>query len=83
MSFGILTITNRDLTGGVFNAATLIEGNNAACFGLNALLIATPSLLSSVLKPALTLLGCPQLSGFNEEAFSKFPGFSELRNGRY
>jgi hypothetical protein len=68
--------TYRNLTGGVFNAATLTEGNNAACFGMQVLLAGAPSALKGILKPAISLLGCPQLSGYNTATFEQFPGYS-------
>ncbi|RWA12535.1 heme-thiolate peroxidase [Xylaria grammica] len=39
-----------DLTGGVLNATTLLEGNNLVCFALNALRTWTPTSLSSIFK---------------------------------
>lgn len=78
----------QNLTDGVFNAATLTQGNNAACFVLQASLAvlpdaATPALggLGSVLNWATSLiapiqerLACPQLKDFNNELFNQFPG---------
>ncbi|KAI0533778.1 Chloroperoxidase [Xylaria digitata] len=39
-----------DLTGGVLNVTTLLEGNNLICFALNVLKTLTPTGLSSVVK---------------------------------
>lgn len=39
-----------DLTGGVFNAANLLEGNNLVCFALEVVKFAGPNALSSALK---------------------------------
>lgn len=39
-----------DLTGGVFNAANLLEGNNLVCFALEVVKFAGPNSLSSALK---------------------------------
>lgn len=39
-----------DLTGGVFNAANLLEGNNLICFALEVVKFAGPNALSSALK---------------------------------
>lgn len=39
-----------DLTGGVFNAAKLLEGNNLVCFALEVVKFAGPNALSSALK---------------------------------
>lgn len=49
-----------DLTGGVFNAANLLEGNNLICFVLEVVKFAGPNALSSALKTLsapLELLG--------------------------
>ncbi|KAI8951280.1 Chloroperoxidase [Xylaria longipes] len=48
-----------DLTGGVLNATTLLEGNNLLCFALTALKTFVPTSLSTVIKlvePALELI---------------------------
>lgn len=39
-----------DLTGGIFNAANLLEGNNLVCFALEVVKFAGPNALSSALK---------------------------------
>ncbi|KAI1746960.1 Chloroperoxidase [Xylaria castorea] len=44
-----------DLTGGVLNAATLLEGNNLICFALTALKTFAPNSLSTIVK----LIGPP------------------------
>ncbi|KAI1743859.1 Chloroperoxidase [Xylaria scruposa] len=44
-----------DLTGGVLNAATLLEGNNLICFALTALKTFAPNSLSTIVK----LIGTP------------------------
>lgn len=78
-----------NLTGGVFNAETLLQGNNLACFMLQAamsvsladlggLVGALGSLLNPVLQPlqsATATLACPQLKEFHSELFSIFPGY--------
>ncbi|KAJ4413762.1 hypothetical protein N0V82_008351 [Gnomoniopsis sp. IMI 355080] len=43
-------IDMEDLTGGVFNAANLLEGNNLICFALEVVKFAGPNALSSALK---------------------------------
>jgi hypothetical protein len=78
-----------DVTGGVYNAQTLLEGNNALCFAFQAAKQAVPSalagLLQSVITPILTLvnnnvdpvlsaLNCPALTQFNQSAFNQYPG---------
>lgn len=77
-----------DLTGGVFNAETLLEGNNLMCFAFQALNIAAPDILGGLLgnvllavqkltdalNPLLATLNCPQLAKYDANLFSKFPG---------
>ncbi|KAF2133888.1 Cloroperoxidase [Dothidotthia symphoricarpi CBS 119687] len=79
-----------DLTGGAFNLATLGQGNNGACFLLQASLAGLPSatlpLLGTVgsilnwatqqLGPISSSLGCPQLATFDDTLFNQFPGAS-------
>ncbi|KAF1990311.1 Cloroperoxidase [Aulographum hederae CBS 113979] len=87
-----------DLTGGVFNAASLAEGNNLMCFGLELTIQETPDLLAGIfeddtlalgkLLPALRnatgSLGCPSLTQVNEGQFDEFPGYAKLKaNGQY
>jgi hypothetical protein len=76
-SFGLLLqylTFYSNLTGGVYNAETLGENNNAACFGLQVLYVGSPSALTTLLKPAISLLGCPQLNGSNNAVYEQFPG---------
>ena len=77
-----------DITGGVFNAETLLEGNNAMCLAFQAVSAVTPDILrgllgnvllavqklGDVLTPIVDELGCPQLAKFDRTAFGKFPG---------
>jgi len=87
-----------DLTGGVFNAATLAQGNNAMCYGLELSIQETPDLLSgiftdttnplnkvlSALGDAADSLGCPKLTQINTDQFSQFPGYTNLKSdGQY
>ena len=80
-----------DITGGVYSAQSLLEGNNALCFAFQAAKQAVPSvlegLLQSVITPVLTLvnnninpvlstLNCPALTQFNQSAFNQYPGAS-------
>jgi hypothetical protein len=65
-----------DLTGGILNAETLLEGNNFLCFVFEAVRTLAPNLLSSLfsvleaplklftdtLVSALTSLACPALT---------------------
>lgn len=85
-----------DLTGGVFNLATLAEGNNAACFLLRATLAGLPTatlpLLGTVgsilnwatqqLGPITSSLGCPELASFDNALFNQFPGASYKAQGQ-
>lgn len=77
-----------DLTGGVFNLATLTEGNNGACFLLQASLAGLPDISNPLLGPVGSVLGwatqqlaplsqkfsCPQLAKFDNQLFNPFPG---------
>ncbi|KAF1951076.1 hypothetical protein CC80DRAFT_481749 [Byssothecium circinans] len=77
-----------DITGGIFNAGTLFQGNNLACLlfqvqqtqitgRLNILglqpLLAT---LKGILSPLLAPLACPQLANLDQTKFNQFPGFT-------
>lgn len=78
-----------NLTGGVFNAQTLLQGDNLACFMLQAAMSVSLAdlgglvgvlgpLLDPVLQPlksATSTLACPQLKEFHSELFSIFPGY--------
>lgn len=75
-------ITN--LTGGVFNAADLLQGNNAACFAYQFAAQAKPDLALSVfnvvnqaLGSVLSVLGCPQLQHIDDEQLMEFPGYQK------
>jgi hypothetical protein len=77
-----------NLTGGVFNAETLLEGNNIMCVAFQAINGVAPDILkglvgnvllavqklTEVLTPLIDELGCPQLAKFDTTAFGKFPG---------
>ncbi|SGY15252.1 BQ5605_C013g07303 [Microbotryum silenes-dioicae] len=77
-----------NVTGGVLNAQTLLEGNNLFCFayataragiptilgGLVCTLGQTLGFLDSKLAGILPQLGCPQLDKLNLDAFNQFPG---------
>lgn len=86
-----------DLTGGVFSATNLLQGNNAICFGFEASLQEAPDILSGLysdVQPALDALesaiaqatsglSCPSLEEINQSQFSPFPGYTDLKNGAY
>ncbi|KAF2208184.1 hypothetical protein CERZMDRAFT_87914 [Cercospora zeae-maydis SCOH1-5] len=77
-----------DLTSGVFNGDSLLEGNNLSCFFLQAsqagLSDAADPLLQPIgqiqrflnaqLGPQIKALGCPQLGSFDNSLFGNFPG---------
>lgn len=79
-----------NLTGGVFNAATLLQGNNLACFSFLAAeqliptalkkplseLAPVTSLLNKYLSPILGDLACPGGSQFDQGLFNQFPGYT-------
>lgn len=84
-----------NLTGGIFNGATLAEGNNLICFGFQASLQQAPdlleglftdvtkatNLLSGAINNATNGLGCPQLTTLQYSQFNKFPGYSKSYAG--
>ncbi|GAB7346936.1 hypothetical protein MBLNU459_g2000t1 [Dothideomycetes sp. NU459] len=87
-----------DLTGGVFNAATLTQGNNLLCYGMQVTIQELPDLLSGLftdvdaamdvvgtaLNSATNSLGCPTLNNIDKGQFSKFPGYTNLKaDGTY
>lgn len=44
-----------DITGGVLNAATLLEGNNLLCFAFEVVKTLAPNILSSILSTVATV----------------------------
>ena len=78
-----------NLTGGVFNAQNLFEGNNLGCFvllaqqedfpdilkGLEGDLSVITDLLAQYFTPLLTKLECPKLEKYNQGLFNKYPGY--------
>jgi len=78
----------KNLTGGVFNAGTLTQGNNLECFIFQSLQQALPDVLkglvlnvadamsplSKILQPLVGSLGCPVLSSYDSSQFSQYPG---------
>ncbi|ETN38619.1 uncharacterized protein HMPREF1541_06656 [Cyphellophora europaea CBS 101466] len=88
----------QDLTGGVYNAKNLLEGNNLACFAYQAAILNAPDLLKGLLSDVtgavnkitdslgdtLVQLGCPQLEKIDDSQLSQFPGYTKLKgDGTY
>lgn len=79
-----------DITGGVYNAQTLLQGNNALCFAFQAAQQGIPSVLEGIVSnigpvvalvaqfvnPVTSALNCPALNTFDQSAFNQFPGAS-------
>ena len=78
-----------NLTGGVYNADTLLEGNNFGCFVFQGLQQVIPDALQGVLSdiapfldtvnniltPLIGSLDCPTLDEYNQGLFNQFPGY--------
>ncbi|KAF7354112.1 Cloroperoxidase [Mycena venus] len=79
-----------DFTGGVYNAASLLQGNNAACFVFQAAQLLFPSSINgllgqivlSVLQKVLDSIGgiladltCPELAAVNASMLEQYPGY--------
>ncbi|KAJ3921573.1 hypothetical protein F5877DRAFT_64818 [Lentinula edodes] len=76
-----------DLTGGVYHASTLLEGNNLKCFTLQAMMMHFPigatgplegvlDELADMADPLLRAWDCPELEKIDESLLEKFPGYS-------
>ncbi|KAH7868642.1 Chloroperoxidase [Lentinula edodes] len=76
-----------DLTGGVYDASTLLEGNNLGCFVLQAAVMNLPTSvagllegvlndLAGIVNPLLQGWDCPELENIDESLLEKFPGYS-------
>ncbi|KAF2030518.1 Cloroperoxidase [Setomelanomma holmii] len=81
-SFAGVDITN--LTGGVYNSASLLQGNNFACFVYQLSAQAKPDAILGVLTQLTNAvgsiigkLGCPQLQAIDTAQLQKFPGYSQ------
>jgi hypothetical protein len=73
-----------DLTGGVFNAATLTQGNNFACYVYQLAAQAKPDILLGALDAltdaigkAVSGLGCPQLQAIDTKQLEALPGYTK------
>ena len=79
------------LTGGVYNAQTLTQGNNLQCFVYEFIQQASPDLLngvwvnptsalsklSGILSGLTSSLACPQLKSVDLSQFGKYPGYTK------
>jgi len=87
-----------ELTDGVFNAETLLQGNNLMCYGLQLAVQELPDLLSGLVtnvaaavnkvsdtfEQSSAQLGCPKLTKINQDQFQKYPGYTQLKaDGTY
>ncbi|CAE6528457.1 unnamed protein product [Rhizoctonia solani] len=77
-----------EITGGVYNSAKLLEGNNLVCFAFQAAQQAIPDVLKGILgdlttalrlwttqvTPILSGLGCPELTKYDKSVFTAYPG---------
>lgn len=80
-----------DLTGGVFNAATLAQNNNFFCYAMQLTIQGVPDIISglftdtnaavdklgSALNAATNSLGCPKLNNVDKDQFKQFPGYTQ------
>jgi hypothetical protein len=71
-----------DLSGGVFNSADLLKGNNAAClafqFAAQAkpdVALATLTKLTNEIGSISSKLGCPNLQNIDDSQLNKYPGY--------
>lgn len=74
-----------NLTGGLFNSAQLLEGNNLGCFAFQAAAqIKSDFILASVLTTLQNAVGnivselsCPQLEAIDASNLEQFPGYTK------
>jgi len=74
-----------DLTGGVFNSADLLKGNNLGCFVFQVvaqvkadfLLAGVLTTIQDVVGGIIGKLACPQLQGIDEQLLEQFPGYQK------
>ena len=73
-----------DLTGGIFNSADLLKGNNFGCFVYQLSAQARPDILLGALNKLtdaigsiISPLGCPQLKAIDAKKLQQFPGYSQ------
>ncbi|KAF1940554.1 hypothetical protein EJ02DRAFT_455963 [Clathrospora elynae] len=82
-SFTSVDIGN--LTGGVFNVGTLLQGNNLACFVFQLAAQAKPDIalgalgaLTGAINNVIGGLSCPQLKAIDQKQLQKFPGYTRM-----
>ena len=89
-------VSAEDLTGGIFNTATLSQGNNLECFIFQLIQAEAPGLLTQLyedvteaLQPLfsninsnLEGLDCPQLESVDTSLYAKFPGYAKAKGAR-
>ncbi|KAF8699235.1 Peroxidase, family 2, partial [Rhizoctonia solani] len=67
-----------DLTGGVYNAKNLLEGNNLFCFALQAsqagMVGPASNFFNKNISPIISLMGCPVMKQYNTSALAMYPG---------
>lgn len=80
----------RNLTGGLYDAQTLLQGNNLGCFAFQAAQQGIPaalkglvsdlapvlSLVNQYISPVTQLLNCQALTTFDQSALNQYPGAS-------
>jgi hypothetical protein len=73
-----------DLTGGVFNSKTLLQGNNFACYVYQLAAQAKPDILGGLLDSVTSAVGsiigglsCPQLKAIDTSNLKKYPGYTK------
>ncbi|MCJ1449956.1 hypothetical protein MMC28_000284 [Mycoblastus sanguinarius] len=81
-----------NLTGGIYTASNILQGNNAVCLGFEASIQEAPDLLSGLyanVAPAISMLtsavnnatsalSCPKLNEINLAQFGEYPGYTNL-----
>jgi len=74
-----------NLTGGVYNSGTLLQGNNFACFVYQLSAQAKPDILGGLLDTLTDAVGkvvsglsCPQLKGIDTEQLEALPGYTKM-----
>ncbi|KAG8796480.1 hypothetical protein FRC12_021113 [Ceratobasidium sp. 428] len=88
-TFTVVNIS--DLTGGLYEYETLLQGNNLGCFGFHALQEGLPDVLKTLFSnvtyaetlvakkygSVLSSMGCPGPVSYNKTSFKAFPGTSD------